>query len=61
MRTRVFLTIAFLGFVTLCTAQQNPKWEKWGWLMGAWKGEGAGKPGQGKDTKDQNIGLCRLL
>jgi hypothetical protein len=31
----------------MCYGQQNSKWEKWNWLTGEWKGEGAGKPGQG--------------
>jgi hypothetical protein len=50
MRTRIFLIIAFLGFITVCSAQQTSKWSRYGWLMGAWKGEGAGKPGQGEGT-----------
>lgn len=47
MRTKLLLAAALLSIVALCHAQQNQKWEKWGWLMGAWKGEGSGKPGQG--------------
>ena len=43
-------TLAFL-FLSLNTlAQQAPDWGKWTRLIGEWKGEGNGKPGQGSGT-----------
>jgi hypothetical protein len=30
--------------------QKSQKWDKINWLLGAWKGEGLGKPGQGGGT-----------
>jgi outer membrane lipoprotein-sorting protein len=47
MKAKLLLAAVLLSLVTFCQAQQNQKWEKWGWLLGAWKGEGSGKPGQG--------------
>ncbi|MGD0583949.1 MAG: hypothetical protein ABR974_13510 [Bacteroidales bacterium] len=52
MKFRLLLIIAFSGAFALCQGQgqENSKWDKWSWLMGAWKGEGSGKPGQGEGT-----------
>jgi len=50
MRTKLSLTIVFLWIFSFCHAQQNSDWKKWHWLMGEWKGEGTGQPGQGGGT-----------
>ena len=47
MKTKLILTIAFFGVFTICLGQQNSTWDKWNRLMGEWKGEGSGQPGQG--------------
>ena len=47
MSRKLLLLIALTGLFSLCYGQQNSKWEKWNWLIGEWKGEGSGKPGQG--------------
>ena len=33
--------------LTVCSGQQSAGLDKWSWLMGEWKGEGSGQPGQG--------------
>lgn len=39
-----------MGFFSVSFAQQNPVWDNWSWLIGEWKGEGTGEPGQGGGT-----------
>jgi len=43
----LILTIALLSIISVCFGQQNSPWAKWSWLIGEWKGEGSGQPGQG--------------
>jgi hypothetical protein len=50
MKTRIVLIVALLGIASINSAQQNQKWEKFNWLLGAWKGEGSGKPGEGEGS-----------
>jgi len=45
MKTKLILVLALLGIIFTSQAQQGK--EKWDWLIGEWKGEGAGQPGQG--------------
>ena len=47
MKTKFFLLMALFFLVSFSFAQQNSKWANWSWLMGEWKGEGSGQPGQG--------------
>jgi hypothetical protein len=47
MKTRLFLITVLLAIVSVCFGQQNSAWTKWSWLVGDWKGEGNGQPGQG--------------
>jgi hypothetical protein len=49
MKTKLFLVIVLLA---LCANSfgQNSSWTKWTWLIGEWKGEGSGQPGQGSGT-----------
>ena len=50
MRTKITLTIAFLGVFLTVFSQPNPTWEKWNWLIGDWAGEGSDQPGKGGGT-----------
>ncbi|MEI6122106.1 MAG: hypothetical protein WCQ95_00620 [Bacteroidota bacterium] len=50
MKAKLFLTVALLGFFSICFAQQSTLWDKWSWLIGEWKGEGTGQAGQGGGT-----------
>lgn len=50
MKPGLILTVLLFGIFYGCIAQQNPNWEKWDWLIGDWKGEGSGQPGQGGGT-----------
>ena len=36
--------------ITTSFCQQVTAWSKWSWLIGEWKGEGNGQPGQGGGT-----------
>ena len=47
MNIRIAFIIAFFCLATASHAQQSP-WTKWSWLLGEWKGEGSGQPGQGE-------------
>ena len=47
MKLKLFLTIGLFTLMSNCFAQPNSSWTKWTWLMGEWKGEGNGQPGQG--------------
>ncbi len=47
MKSKLYLTALLVMGITTCVAQQTATWEKWSWLMGQWKGEGNGQPGQG--------------
>jgi hypothetical protein len=51
MKTKLILiSIALLGVITNSFSQQSVNWDKWNWLIGEWKGEGSGQPGQGGGT-----------
>ena len=50
MKTKLYLTIGLLALITTCFGQQTSSWKKWSWLIGEWKGEGAGEPGKGGGT-----------
>lgn len=50
MKAKLLLMIALCGFMHICSGQENPAWNKWTWLIGDWKGEGSGQPGQGSGT-----------
>ena len=50
MKTKLYLAILLWGITWACQAQQTHPLEKWKGLMGEWKGEGSGKPGQGGGT-----------
>jgi hypothetical protein len=47
MKTKLLFLLAFIAFTSGSFAQQNPVWANWSWLIGEWKGEGSGQPGQG--------------
>ncbi|MEI6683669.1 MAG: hypothetical protein WCO44_13620 [Bacteroidota bacterium] len=40
-----------------CFGQVQDPWSKWSWLMGEWRGEGSGVPGQGGGTFSFNADL----
>ena len=50
MKTIIFFLLALFSLVSSSFAQQNPAWANWSWLVGQWKGEGNGQPGQGGGT-----------
>jgi len=50
MKTKLILAIALFSLVSNSFAQQNTAWANWSWLIGEWKGEGSGQPGQGGGT-----------
>ncbi|MBP6979155.1 MAG: hypothetical protein PHD61_07700 [Bacteroidales bacterium] len=50
MKLKLLATIILLVMFISCNGQQSSPWEKWGWLIGEWKGEGSGQTGQGGGT-----------
>lgn len=50
MKRKFFLLITLFSLISTSFAQQNSKWSNWSWLIGEWKGEGSGQPGQGGGT-----------
>ena len=50
MKIKLEITALLFILTVACFGQQNPTWNKWTWLMGEWKGEGSGRPGQGGGT-----------
>lgn len=50
MRTKFFLLFVFSLLISTTYAQHNQAWKDWSWLMGEWKGEGSGQPGDGGGT-----------
>lgn len=47
MKICISLAITLFVLINNSFAQQNDTWENWSWLIGEWKGEGKGQPGQG--------------
>jgi hypothetical protein len=50
MKTKLILAATLLALTVTCFGQQNLTRNNWTWLMGEWKGEGSGQPGQGGGT-----------
>jgi hypothetical protein len=44
------LMVAFLSVQLSSAPSNNSGWEKWKYLVGEWKGEGSGQPGQGSGS-----------
>lgn len=61
MKARLIVTILLLGVLTGSFAQQSINWDKWDWLLGEWKGEGSGQPGQGGGTFSFNFDLDKKI
>jgi hypothetical protein len=51
----IFTTVLLIS-ITTCFAQTS-SWAKWFWLVGDWKGEGSGQPGQGSGVFSFNPDL----
>lgn len=50
MKQKFIFLITFSFLIFNSFAQQNSTWSNWSWLIGEWKGEGSGQPGQGGGT-----------
>lgn len=50
MKNKFFLLIILAAFSFNSFAQSTAAWNNWSWLVGEWKGEGSGQPGQGGGT-----------
>lgn len=57
MKLKFIFLITFLFFIVNTYSQQNTTWTNWSWLIGDWKGEGSGQPGQGGGTFSFNPDL----
>ncbi len=47
LNIKLRITVLLFVLTVVCYGQQSTAWDKWNWLMGEWKGEGSGQPGQG--------------
>lgn len=61
MKRKWYLLIGLCLFAANAVAQQNATWAKWEWLMGEWKGEGSGQPGQGSGTFSFKVDLDKKI
>jgi hypothetical protein len=50
MKIKIIFLVSFSFLIFSSFAQQNQAWSNWSWLLGEWKGEGSGQPGQGGGT-----------
>jgi hypothetical protein len=50
MKSKLIFFLFILCLSGRVVAQQNTTWDSWAWLMGEWKGDGGGQPGQGTGT-----------
>ncbi|QBO58520.1 hypothetical protein [Chryseobacterium salivictor] len=50
MKIKLLFTTLFFTLTISCFGQQSKSWDQWNWLIGEWKGEGSGQPGQGGGT-----------
>jgi len=50
MKTKLFIIAALFALTVPSFGQQSTIWEKWVPLIGEWKGEGSGQPGEGGGT-----------
>lgn len=50
MFNKLLATICLSMLFHTAISQSNMAWKNWSWLMGTWKGEGNGRPGQGSGT-----------
>ena len=50
MRKKIILSTILFGLFGTCFGQQISTQNQWSWLIGDWKGEGSGQPGQGGGT-----------
>ncbi len=50
MKIKILLFIFEIVTLSTLNGQQSSVWDKWNWLIGDWKGEGSGQPGQGGGT-----------
>ena len=61
MKKIVTGVVALILLQTHCFSQQNNPWENWSWLIGEWKGEGGGQPGQGEGTFSFSFDLDKKI
>jgi hypothetical protein len=50
MKAKILFTATLFVLTIFCFGLQGSTWDKWNWLIGEWKGEGRGQPGQGGGT-----------
>jgi hypothetical protein len=55
------LAVLLAGLPILGFAQSGPNWENWSWLVGDWKGEGSGQPGQGSGNFSLQFDLNKKI
>ena len=61
MKMKRLLTAALLIATVTCFGQKSTTWDNWNWLLGEWKGEGGGQPGQGEGTFSFSFDLDKKI
>lgn len=61
MKVKLAIVIVILIAATVSLAQENKSWEKLNYLIGNWKGEGGGKPGEGEGTFSFQLDLDKKI
>lgn len=61
MKSKLLFAATFFIVTISSFAQQSTTWDKWAPLIGEWKGEGSGKPGQGGGTFTFNYDLDKKI
>ncbi len=61
MKTRLISALLLLTLTSASFIQQNSTWSNWTWLIGEWKGEGSGQPGQGGGTFSFSLDLDKKV
>jgi len=61
MKAKLLLTATLFVMTITCFGQQSSTWNKWTWLIGEWKGEGSGQPGQGGGTFSFKLDLDKKI
>ena len=61
MKQNLFLVFLILFSANSFAQNNSTKWDKWKWLMGEWKGDGDGQPGQGEGTFSFKTDLDQMI
>ena len=61
MKKHLLTAVVLFALISSCYAQEKASWNEWNWLLGQWKGEGSGEPGQGGGTFSFTLELDKQI